>query len=465
MTKPLWTATEIAEALGLTARADWNTTGVSIDSRAVKPGDLFIAIAGDRLDGHKYVKHAFDAGASGAIVHRAPKGLDESDNRLLVVNDTMAALERLGCTARNRPAARVVAVTGSVGKTSAKEMLKLALGSFGFCHASEGNLNNHWGAPLSMARMPQNTAYAVFELGMSHPGEVRSLAKMAQPDVAVITRIAPAHTEFFDSIEAVADAKAEIFEGMSASGVAILNADDPMLGRLTLAAKVAGVGSILSFGEGGDADVRLVSVSLDEMGSTVNAEIFGRPLSYRLGAPGRHWVQNSLAVLATVEALGADVEIAASVMSTVRPLPGRGERRQLVGGFELIDESYNASPAAVRAAFETLALAKPKAGGRRIVVLGDMLELGAQASAEHVDLGQAFIEAKLDCAHAVGSECKYFMAALPPSARGYWAEDADELAKSAADIAAAGDIVLVKGSLGMGMEKVVKALEGTANAT
>jgi UDP-N-acetylmuramoyl-tripeptide--D-alanyl-D-alanine ligase len=342
-------------------------------------------------------------------------------------------------------------------------MLRLTLGALGSCHVSEGNLNNHWGAPLSMARMPRAVDFAAFELGMNHPGEIRPLVKLAQPDVAIITRIAPAHTAFFDSIEAVADAKAEIFEGLTPGGIAVLNADDPMIDRLSHAASVAGVKSILRFGEASDADVRLVFVALEETGSTIQADILGHQIHYRLGAPGRHWVKNSLAVLAAIQALGADVETAAAAMADVRPPAGRGERRQLAGGFDLIDESYNASPAAVRAAFATLALAEPKVGGRRIVVLGDMLELGARSAADHAGLGTAFAEAKLDYAHAAGPECKHFMAALPTPARGHWAEDAAGLANSVDDLAAAGDIVLVKGSLGMGMAKVVKALEGIGN--
>jgi UDP-N-acetylmuramoyl-tripeptide--D-alanyl-D-alanine ligase len=465
MNGPLWTATEAAAALGAEFRSDWAATGVSIDSRAVKPGDLFIAIIGDRLDGHVYVKKALEAGAVGAIVHHTPEGLDAGDTRLLIVEDTLAALECLGSKARRRSDARVVAVTGSVGKTGAKEMLRLTLGALGSCHVSEGNLNNHWGAPLSMARMPRAVDFAAFELGMNHPGEIRPLVKLAQPDVAIITRIAPAHTAFFDSIEAVADAKAEIFEGLTPGGIAVLNADDPMIDRLSHAASVAGVKSILRFGEASDADVRLVFVALEETGSTIQADILGHQIHYRLGAPGRHWVKNSLAVLAAIQALGADVETAAAAMADVRPPAGRGERRQLAGGFDLIDESYNASPAAVRAAFATLALAEPKVGGRRIVVLGDMLELGARSAADHAGLGTAFAEAKLDYAHAAGPECKHFMAALPTPARGHWAEDAAGLANSVDDLAAAGDIVLVKGSLGMGMAKVVKALEGIGNVT
>lgn len=458
----LWTANSAAAALSLEPRGAWEATGVVIDSRAVTPGDLFVAIVGDRLDGHAYVKSALDQGAVAALVHKTPDGVDANDPRLLHVADTLEGLNALATAARARTAASVVAVTGSVGKTGTKEMLGRAFAASGPCHVSEGNLNNHWGAPLSLARTPAASAFAIYELGMSDAGEIRPLTRLARPNAAIVTRIAPAHTAFFASIEAVADAKAEIFEGLEPGGTAILNADDPMTPRIAAAADKAGAARIVTFGEAADADIRLTALDMDGDGSTIAADVLGRGIRWRLGAPGRHWAQNSLAVAAALTVVGGDQEAGLATLTDMRPPAGRGARRRIgqgVQAFDLIDESYNASPAAVRAAFETLALAKPAGAGRRVVVLGDMLELGDRSADDHAALGQSFVEARLDLAHAAGAECRRFLAALPEGARGHWAKDAGELAGHAADIARPGDVVLVKGSLGMGMARVVAALD------
>lgn len=465
MTAPLWTAAKAAAALNIDARGDWTATGVAIDSRSLAHGDLFVAIVGDRLDGHAYVADALANGAAAALVHRTPEGVDADDPRLLHVADSLKGLETLAAAARTRTDAKVVAVTGSVGKTGTKEMLARAFAASGPTHVSQGNLNNHWGAPLSLARMPAATGFAVIELGMNHAGEIRPLTKMTRPNAAIVTRIAPAHTAFFDSIEAVADAKAEIFEGLEPGGVAILNADDPLTPRLAAAARAAGAVDIVTFGEAADADVRLTRLDLDPDGSTVAADAMGHAVEWRLGAPGRHWAQNSLAVAAALPVLGGDLEAGLATLADMRPPSGRGERRRIQlagGGFDLVDESYNASPAAVVAAFQTLALTAPDAGGERVVVLGDMLELGERSADDHAALGKAFVAAGLDRAHAAGPECRHFLDALPAAARGLWSEDAGGLARRAAEIAHAGDVVLVKGSLGMGMARVVTALEALA---
>jgi len=464
MSRPLWTSYEAAAAVDAAVAGDWTATGVVIDSRAVRPGDLFVAIVGDRLDGHDFVAQAFEAGAVAALVHATPAGVPADDPRLLRVADTLRGLEALGGAARARARAKIVAVTGSVGKTGTKEMLRLAFGALGTTHASEGNLNNHWGAPLSLARLPADAAYAIFELGMNHAGEIRPLTNLVRPDVAVVTRIAPAHTAFFDSIEAVADAKAEILEGLAPGGAAVLNADDPMTARIAARADELGVERALRFGEAVGADVRLRAVDLGETGSHVTADVAGRRIDWRLAAAGRHWVLNSLAVMATVQALGGDLDRAAAALAGVQAPAGRGQRRRLAGGFDLIDESYNASPAAVRAAFDALALARPGAGGRRVVVLGDMLELGRSAGDDHAALAADFVRAGLDRAHAAGPECRRFIGALPAAARGRWAEDAGKLAERADELAGPGDVVLVKGSLGMGMARIVRALEALGAA-
>jgi UDP-N-acetylmuramoyl-tripeptide--D-alanyl-D-alanine ligase len=462
MTSILWQANEAAAATGGATSGAWAASGIVIDSRAVHPGDLFVAIAGDRLDGHAYVQSALANGAAAALVHKAPEGVGAGDSRLLMTPDTTKALAALGTASRKRTDAQVVAVTGSVGKTGTKEMLRRALGVLGATHASEGNLNNHWGAPLSLARMRADTAFGVFELGMNHAGEIGPLSRMTQPHGAIITRIAPAHTEFFDSIEAVADAKAEIFEGVQPGGFAVLNADDPMFGRLARKARQAGIERVIRFGELRGSDVRLTKLKLSETGSRVDAEILGEQVRYTLQAPGAHWAANSLAVLAAVHGLGGDIKVAAKALADMKAPAGRGERRQIAlagGQIDLIDESYNASPVAVRAAFAALALAKPKRRGRRIAILGDMLELGVESPLHHAGLADAFLSAKLDLAHAAGPESKQFFEALPPKFRGKWAENSEALAVDAADLARAGDVVLVKGSLGMGMRRIVDALE------
>lgn len=467
MTAILWTAAEAAEALGLAPAGDWRASGVSIDSRTVAPGDLYVAIVGERLDGHAYVRAALEAGAVAALVHRAPDGVAADDPRLLTGTDTLAGLNALAAAARSRAVGKIAAVTGSVGKTGTKEMLRRALGALGTCHASAGNLNNHWGAPLSLARLPADTAYAVFELGMNHAGEIRPLTRLVQPDVAIVTRIAPAHTAFFATIEAVADAKAEIFEGLGPDGVAIVNADDPLTPRLETRARALGVAHVLRFGEAAGADVRMTGLELREDGSRIEADVAGARCAWRLDAPGRHWAQNSLAVIAAVHALGGDIKAASAALTGMRAPRGRGERRRVAlgaGGFDLIDESYNASPAAVRAAFANLALARPEAGGRRVVVLGDMLELGERSARDHAALGAAFAEAGLDLAHGVGPDSRNFIDAVPAAARGLWSESSAGLAARAGDLAAAGDVVLVKGSLGMAMAKVVTALEALGGA-
>jgi UDP-N-acetylmuramoyl-tripeptide--D-alanyl-D-alanine ligase len=458
----LWQAKDAAAAVSGTTSGYWAASGIVIDSRAVQPGDLFIAIVGDRLDGHAYVQTAFANGAVAALVHKTPDGVDAHDPRLLTVQDTTKALAALGAAARQRTNAKILAVTGSVGKTGTKEMLRLALSALGQTHASAGNLNNHWGAPLSLARMPSDTDFGVLELGMNHAGEIGPLSTMTAPHGVIITRIAPAHTEFFDSIEAVADAKAEIFDGVQPGGFAVLNADDPMFGRLARQARQAGIERVIRFGERLGSDVLLTKLKLSEASSRIDADVLGKPLRWTLQAPGAHWAANSLAVIAAVHGLGGDVAVAAKALAEMKAPAGRGERRKIAlpdGQIDLIDESYNASPVAVRAAFAALALAKPKRRGRRIAILGDMLELGADSPLHHAQLADAFVAAKLDVAHAAGPECKLFIEALPAKFRGKWAESSEALAAEADDLARAGDVVLVKGSLGMGMRRIVDALE------
>ncbi|MCC6470371.1 MAG: UDP-N-acetylmuramoylalanyl-D-glutamyl-2,6-diaminopimelate--D-alanyl-D-alanine ligase [Alphaproteobacteria bacterium] len=467
--KPLlWTAAEAAAAVGVRAGRGWRASGVSIDSRTAAQGDLFVAIKGERLDGHDYVGEALAAGAVAAIVDRVPPGLPE-DKPLLVVEDTLAALAALGRTARARCQARVIAVTGSVGKTGTKEGIALALATQGKTHASAGNLNNEIGAPLSLARLPRDAAYAVFELGMNRPGEISRLSKMVRPDVAVITTVEPVHIEFFPSVEAIADAKGEIFDGMTRSGAAVLNIDNPQFERLAGIAFARGISRVLSFGSEETAYARLIDCSLHPTCSAVSAEIGGERLDYCVAMPGRHWVMNSLAILTAAKAAGADIAIAATSLSRLKPLKGRGERSQIDlphgGAFVLIDESYNASPASVRAALSVLGGMKPGAGGRRIAVLGDMLELGAIASEAHVELAPDVAAAGVELVFACGPEMRRLFDALPAKLRAGHAANSAELIARVVGAVRAGDVVMVKGSLGTKMAPIVAALRQLADTS
>ncbi|MGH6989178.1 MAG: UDP-N-acetylmuramoylalanyl-D-glutamyl-2,6-diaminopimelate--D-alanyl-D-alanine ligase [Stellaceae bacterium] len=457
----LWTRDEAAAATGGRATGAFAATGVSIDTRTLEPGDLFIALEGPRVDGHNFVKDAFAQGACAAMVHRRSPDGDDNELPLLIVPDTMAALGGLGAAARKRSGARVVAVTGSVGKTGTKAALGAALGRLGTTHASRGNLNNQWGVPLSLARLPPAAHFAVFELGMNHAGEIAALSRLVRPDVAVITTIEPAHLGFFPSIDAIADAKAEIFLGMAPGGAAILNRDNAWFARLAAAARAAGLERILGFGSDSEAAIRLVDCHLHATASAVTASVEGRLIDYCLAQPGRHWVMNSLAVLGAVEALGGDVDAAAVAFATLAPMAGRGRRHRiaLAGGCaELIDDSYNASPASIRAMLEVLAAAKPEPGGRRIAVLGDMLELGPRSAELHAALAAPIADAGIDLVFTVGAEMAPLDAALPAHRRGGHWRDAVAVADALVARLRPGDVVAVKGSHGLRLDRVVDRL-------
>jgi UDP-N-acetylmuramoyl-tripeptide--D-alanyl-D-alanine ligase len=458
--EPLWTAAAAAAATGGRSNGDWAASGVSIDSRTLLPGDLFVALKGPNFDGHDFIPAAFAAGAAVALASRAVPGLPPG-RPLLLVEDTLRALEQLGVDARRRSGARFLAVTGSVGKTGTKEMLRAALEPQGATFASAGNLNNHWGVPLSLARLPRRLAFAVFELGMNHPGEIRALARQVRPDVAVITTVEPVHLEFFGSVAEIADAKAEVFEGMDAGGAAILNRDSPHFDRLRTHALACGVQRILGFGRHGEAEVRLADCSLHESSSGVTAAVGARRVDYCVGAPGAHWIMNSLAVLAAVSALGGDVAAAAATFARVSILKGRGQRHRVRaegGSFELIDESYNANPAAMRAAFAVLGRCRPGAGGRRVAVLGDMRELGAASERLHAELAPDLLAAGVDLVLTAGPFMAALDAALPADRRGGHAPDSAALVPLVTAAVRPGDVVLVKGSLGTNMAPVVTAL-------
>jgi UDP-N-acetylmuramoyl-tripeptide--D-alanyl-D-alanine ligase len=451
----LWTAAELAAATSGSASGEWSVTGVAIDSRTVRPGELFIALRGPNHDGHDFVTAAIAKGAA-ALVDRVPEG-GAADARLVMVEDTMAALTALGRAARARRHARHVAITGSVGKTGTKEALRLALARQARTHASAASYNNHWGVPLSLAREPRDAVYGIYELGMNAPGEISALSRLVRPQVAMITAIAPAHLGFFPSVEAIAAAKGEIFEGLEPGGAAVLNLDNPHTPQLIGIAKAAGCERVIGFGSAAGAIVRLKDAGLDASGSDVVAAVDGDELAFRIGAPGRHWVINSLGVLACVRALGADPEAAAQALVDVRPLKGRGQRHRLTrpgGEITLIDESYNANPASMRAALALLEAAP----GRRLAALGDMLELGEQAPALHAALAEPARAAGVDRVYTVGASMRQLHDALAPDVRGPHVDSAADLLPILDAELQPGDTLLIKGSLGIGMGRLVEAL-------
>jgi UDP-N-acetylmuramoyl-tripeptide--D-alanyl-D-alanine ligase len=460
----LWSVEAMAQAM----RAERSgplpaaTTGISIDSRSIAPGEAFFAIAGDNRDGHAFVAGALAAGAGLAVIAADQRAAFPAEAPLLVVPDVLAALYDLARAARARSPAKILGVTGSVGKTSTKEALRLALAADGETHASVASYNNHWGVPLSLARCPQTARYAVLEIGMNHAGEIAALTALARPHVAIITTVEPVHLEFFGSLEAIADAKAEIFLGLEAGGAAVINRDNPQFDRLRVHARDAGVGRIVSFGEHAKADARLLKSSLHPDCSTVQARILGVDLTYKLGAPGRHMVHNSLAVLAAAVLAGADLALAGLALAQLRPATGRGSRITLTtrdGAALLIDESYNANPASMRAALALLGQAEIGPQGRRIAVLGDMLELGRHGPELHRQMLEPVLAHGVDLVFCCGPLMHALWEALPSGRRAGYAETSALLEPQVLAAIHPGDAVMVKGSLGSRMGPIVKALE------
>jgi UDP-N-acetylmuramoyl-tripeptide--D-alanyl-D-alanine ligase len=446
----LWEKDELAAALGL-ARSP-AVSGISIDTRTLRPGDLFVALQAER-DGHDFVADAFAKGAAASLVLR-----DISGGECLVVDDTLAALGRLGAYARARGAARVVAVTGSVGKTTTKEMLRRALAPFGSVHAAEASFNNHIGVPLTLARMPREAMFAVLEIGMNHAGEILPLAKLARPDAAIITAIERSHVGLLGSIEAIAEEKASIFAGLKPGGTAILPRDSAFYQQLL--ARVPADASAMSFGAQAGADALLTAVTQTDTSCTVNFTMRGESGDFSLAAPGRHMAMNAMAVLAACAAIGLDVKKSAVTLHGFAPVAGRGLRRRIVlpaGEALLLDESYNASGASMRAAFDVLAL-QP---GRHVAVLGDMLELGDEAAAEHLGLKPDVIRAA-DIIFTCGPMMGRLFEALPEDHRGAHEPDAVTLAPVVKAALRPNDAVLVKGSYGSRMRDVISYLESAA---
>ena len=458
---PLWTAAAAAAATGGRATGHWTVNGVSIDSRKVAAGDLFVALPGERVDGHRFVGAALEAGAGAALVTHVPDGIS-AEAPLLVVDDALEGLTSLARAARGRAAARIGAITGSVGKTSTKEALAAILGGAGTVLASQGNLNNHIGAPLSLARLPMETEFAVFELGMNHAGEIRPLSRLVRPHVATVTTVAPAHLGFFESVEGIADAKAEIFEGLEHGGTAVLPLDNAHFERLKAAAEASGAAHILTFGSGDGADLRLIDVTTGEAGSRVTARQRRRDFTFDCGLPGAHQAMNALTALLTAQVLGVDPEEGAGRLAGLKPMAGRGARRHFAvpgGSALLIDDSYNASPAAMRAAFDILAGSETGEGGRRIAVLGDMLEMGRFAKDLHCELAQPLLASGVDLVFGIGPETGHLLDLLPARLVAGRADNAADLAPAIAAALRPGDVILVKGSLGMKMATVVAALD------
>lgn len=456
---PLWTAAEIAAATGGEASRDFVAGGVTFDSREVGPGDLFLALTGEETDGHRFLDGAFANGAAGAVVSRAVA------HPAVRVADTMAALEDLGRAARARVDATVIGVTGSVGKTGTKEALAAALSRAhpGRVHWSIKSYNNHTGVPLSLARMPAATRFGVFEMGMNHAGELTALTRMVRPHVAIVTAIAPAHTAFFSGEAAIADAKGEIFAGLEPGGTAIVPFDSPHRDRLIAAARPH-AGRIVTFGHGRDADVRAIETMRVATGGTfVTARIGVRELSYTIAHPGEHWVSNSLAVLAAVDAAGGDLGLAGLALADLAGLPGRGQRflAPVAGGDALvIDESYNANPVSMRA---TLAVLRQE-DRRRMAVLGGMRELGERSAAYHAGLADPIDEAGLNCAILVGAEMLPLAQALEGRVDFVHVPDAAAARDALGEKLAPGDAVLIKGSNGIGLSAVVAALKHPGHA-
>lgn len=463
-TQPLWTLDAMAAAMHAErgGALPATITGISIDSRTIAPGEAYFAIKGDVHDGHAFVDAALKAGAAFAVVEAAQRDKFGADAPLLIVDDVLAGLRDLARASRERLTAQVIAVTGSVGKTSTKEALRNVFGAQGRTHASVASFNNHWGVPLTLARCPEDVRFAIFEIGMNHAGEIAPLVKMVRPHIAIITTVEPVHLEFFSGVEAIADAKAEIFEGVEPNGAVVLNRDNGQFARLQKRARKLGIARIISFGADDKADARLLDLALHPACSAVHARIFDHDITYKLAMPGRHMAMNSLAVLAAASLAGADLALAGLALSQAQPAAGRGVRQVLTvssGEATLIDESYNANPASMAAALNVLGQAKVGAQGRRIAVLGDMLELGPTSAELHRGLIEAVKTNAIDMIFCCGPLMRNLWDALSSGKRGGYAEGSAALESQVVAAVRAGDVIMVKGSLGSRMKVIVTALE------
>lgn len=483
----IWTSDQAASATGGTAVGRWQVTGVSIDTRTLQRGDLFVALAGSQSDGHQFIDKALEGGAAGVCVSTICPHLPKP-SPLLVVKDTTKALYDLGLRARQQSSAKIVAVTGSVGKTTTKQMLVHILSQQGITSGSFGNHNNQLGVPLSLARLPAAADFGVFELGMSRPGEIAQLTQQVRPAVGIITAIAPAHLEAFRNLDEIARAKAELFQGMEPEGTVILNCDQdtfPLLSSIAIErglkdirtfssaqtdviladtpVALAKTGTSTSSAAARGSSARVISCQLSADSSFVRADIRGRQLCYRLSVPGRHQVMNSLAALLATEALGADIFAAAQALGEINPVKGRGSQILIApkdgGQCRLIDDSYNASPSSVEAALATMAVQQPQADGRRVLVLGDMLELGSQTVRLHLQLLEPLLASGVEQVFCCGEMMGLLYTRLPARLRAGYARDSTELAPMVKHWVRDGDVILVKGSAQSAMSKVVSLLQ------
>lgn len=461
---PLWTGQAMADAMqarpfhGLPDEI----TGISIDSRTLQRGDAFFAIKGENMDGHKFTTAAAAAGASVLVVDEAKlPSLGRLTVPLMVVDDVLAAMVKLGRAARARSKAKIIAVTGSAGKTTTKDALAHVLGAVGKVHASNASFNNHWGVPLTLARMHQDTEYGVFEIGMNHAGEITPLVDMVRPHIAMVTLVAAAHMGHFKSLDDIARAKAEIFSGVVKGGVGLINRDDKRFKLLSELAQRLGVKKIAGYGSNRLSDVVLKSAEYGAESSRVEVKVFGKEYTFEIGLPGKHIVQNALGVIGAAALVGADLEVVTAAFGTLEASNGRGERHQLAvgaGSFTLIDESYNANPASMEVGIEMLASAETTGKGRRIAVLGDMLEMGKFSSKLHAELVEPLQRHGIGEVYMAGAEMAHLKTALPDDINGYYFEDAEALMAKFMDVPSAGDVVMIKSSNGIGFSKIVKAL-------
>ncbi len=458
----LWTSGDAVRATGGKSMQDWQATGVSIDTRTLQKGDLFVALS-DIRDGHEFVAQALKSGAAAALVSRIPEGV-APDAPLLIVKDVLKALGGLGRAARNRCDAQVVAVTGSVGKTSTKEMLLTMLAGQGQVHGAVDSYNNHWGVPLTLARMPQETDFAIIEIGMNHPGEISPLAEMTRPHVALITNVAPVHLEAFDDIQGIAREKAATFEGLELGGVAVINANDETAPLLLEIARKLRVETV-TFGETTEADIKLDRVQVLGDTTVIQARVDGELLLFKLNASGKHFAMNALGALAAVRAIGADMALAALDLAGWTPPPGRGAKETIILDLvddhltlTLLDDAFNASPISMAAALDVLAASETERG-RRVAILGDMLELGPNEQQLHLDIAALPAMDRIDMVHCVGPLMQGLHQLLPEFRRGKYFSTAPEMAARTPGLLRAGDIILVKGSKGSKVSLVVDAIK------
>lgn len=454
---PIWDSASLEAALGVNVPQGLNISSVSIDSRTIQKDSVFVAIKGENFDGNDFAIQALEKGAAIAIVDKDLKAPKTLANRLVKVEDSFQSLYKLAEFSRDRIKGKVIGVTGSVGKTTTKEMLKICLSKQGEVYASTGNFNNHLGLPLTLANMPESTEYAVLEMGMSAKGEIHSLSVLGKPDVSIITTVEAVHLEFFSSVAGIAEAKSEIFDGMKKGGVAILNFDNPYYKISHEKAVKSGL-KVIGFAKRSAADFKLDNIKNNGASSIVEAEAFGKPFKYEIGISGEHHALNSLAVLAAVHAAGGEIESAAYQLKNFHAQKGRGYVHTLKDGVVVIDDSYNASPSSVSAAVTNMVNFRNLGAKRLIVVLGDMKELGADAEEFHKGLAKDIIVNKVDCVYTVGKLMFNLYKNLPANLKGIHTENSNEMADIIAEKAKDGDVILIKGSNSMKMNVVVDRL-------